>query len=48
MAELEEIILKKISVYKMLYIVAYETGKKQDVKYYSKCLKKLNKILKIL
>ena len=48
MEELRDIINKKIDIYKMLYIVADETNKKSDVKYYGKCIKKLNKMIKIL
>lgn len=48
MEELEQLILKKIDIYKTFYIVADEMDRKADCKYYGKQLKKLNKMLKIL
>lgn len=48
MEELEQIVIGKLQMYKGLYIVADESGQDSNVKYYGKCIKKLNKILNIL
>tara|TARA_R100000935_G_scaffold58689_1_gene97025 strand:+ start:5692 stop:5838 length:147 start_codon:yes stop_codon:yes gene_type:complete len=48
MDELEQILLDKLRIYKMLYITSDVMGSKKETKYYGKCIKKLNKMIKIL
>ena len=48
MEELEQIIEKKITIYDGLFKLAVILNKHEDVEHYGKCIKKLNKILKIL
>jgi len=48
MEELEQILIKKIAIYKDLYIVADEMNDINNKKYYGRCLTKLRKMIEIL
>ena len=48
MDEVKEIVEKKIGIYTGLYNVAKELKQKDSIRYYAQCLKRMNKVLKIL